>query len=140
MPSVKALSTPIFNKRLKKEELDPALLEYFDFIKHQDGSGTISVEQLIHIMKIKTDVFLTHDWGVGQANHRRVAEINDALKEKGLITWFDTERMEGDVREKMQQGIIHCKCVVVFITKNYMEKVASNNELDNCRLEFKYLC
>ena len=49
----------------------------------------MSVEQLINVMTLKTDVFLTHDWGVDQANHKRVAQINTALKAKGLITWFD---------------------------------------------------
>jgi hypothetical protein len=119
-------------------------------------------------MNLKTDVFLTHDWGVNQANHHRVAEINAALIKKGIITWFDEvcvyfctysiiqyecisdhanskvaklnppftflsynvecidnandstifqEKMEGNVREKMLEGINNCKCVVVFITE-----------------------
>jgi len=68
---------------------DPVLLEYFDFEDYKDGSNTMSVEQLINVMTLKTDVFLTHDWGVDQANHKRVAQINTALKAKGLITWFD---------------------------------------------------
>ena len=68
---------------------DPALLEYFEFEDHCDGSGFMTVEQLINVMMLKTDCFLTHDWGDGQANHKRVAEINKALKAKGLITWFD---------------------------------------------------
>jgi len=89
-------------------------------------------------LPLKTDVFLTHDWGVDRANHRRVSEINNALKAKGLTTWFDEERMEGDVREKMREGIDNCKCVVVFITKRYLEKVGGNNAGDNCQLEFKY--
>lgn len=46
--------------------------------------------------------------------------------------------MEGNVREKMLEGINNCKCVVVFITKRYMEKVASDNAGDNCKLEFNF--
>lgn len=65
------------------------MLEYFDFDEHKDENNTISVDNLIRIMSLKTDVFLTHDWGVDQGNHRRVAEINKALKAKGLTTWFD---------------------------------------------------
>jgi len=72
------------------------------------------------------------------ANHRRVAEINTALKERGLVTWFDEERMEGGVHDKMQEGIDNCKCVVVFITRRYMEKVAGKDAGDNCQLEFNY--
>jgi len=87
---------------------------------------------------LPTDVFLTHDWGVKQANHIRVAEINNALKAKGLTTWFDEERMEGNVHKKMQEGIDNTKCVVVFVTRRYMEKVAGDNAGDNCQLEFDY--
>jgi len=72
------------------------------------------------------------------ANHRRVAEINTALKERGLVTWFDEERMEGGVHDKMQEGIDNCKCVVVFITRKYMEKVAGDDAGDTCQLAFKY--
>lgn len=136
--SASALSATIRSRRLKKEELDPVLLEYFDFEDYKDSSNTMSVEQLINVMTLKTDVFLTHDWGVDQDNHKRVAKINAALKSKGLITWFDEEKMEGNVREKMLEGINNCKCVVVFITKRYMDKVASDNAGDNCKLEFNF--
>mmetsp|Transcript_29549 Transcript_29549/g.42190 ORF Transcript_29549/g.42190 Transcript_29549/m.42190 type:complete len:129 (-) Transcript_29549:335-721(-) len=46
--------------------------------------------------------------------------------------------MNGDVHRKMQEGINNCKCVVVFITSRYMKKVASEDALDNCKLEFEY--
>jgi len=99
----------------------------------------MSLDELLkNLMDLKTDVFLSHDWGVGGANHRRVAEINTALKARGLVTWFDEERMEGGVHDKMQEGIDNCKCVVVFITRKYMEKVAGKDAGDNCQLEFKY--
>eukprot|EP01035_Chromulina_nebulosa_P039238 gene39238-53044_t len=111
------LSASIRDQRLKKEDLDPILLDYFNFESIQDGHGTISVDRLLQEMKLKTDVFLTHDWGTNQSNHRRVAEVNAALAKKGIITWFDEEKMEGNVQEKMQEGINNCKCVVVFITE-----------------------
>ena len=50
------------------------------------------MDKLVREMSLKTDVFLTHDWGKEQANHRRVAEINAALEKKGIITWFDEVR------------------------------------------------
>ena len=49
-------------------------------------------------------VFLTHDWGKdaeGRDNHKRVSKINKALKERGLITWFDEDRMEGSIVDAM---------------------------------------
>eukprot|EP01041_Mallomonas_annulata_P000121 gene121-181_t len=38
----------------------------------------------------------------------------------------------------MSKGIDSCQLVLVFITKNYVQKVASNNAADNCKLEFNY--
>jgi hypothetical protein len=42
-------------------------------------------------------VFLTHDWGdkdeLGRNNHDTVSRINEALKSRGLVTWFDSDRM-----------------------------------------------
>ena len=40
-------------------------------------------------------MFLSHDWGtnLGVDNHARVAMINQALKQKGLLTWFDQEKV-----------------------------------------------
>ena len=42
-------------------------------------------------------VFLTHDWGeadeLGRNNHATVARVNAGLKERGLVTWFDSDRM-----------------------------------------------
>jgi hypothetical protein len=89
----------------------------------------------------KTDVFLTHDWGddeEGRSNHARVSRVNKALKQRGLKTWFDEERMKGNIRDKMAEGIENTKCVVAFITEKYKNKVNSNNSADNCYFEFNY--
>eukprot|EP00959_Pyramimonas_sp_CCMP1952_P067637 1411902-Pyramimonas_sp.AAC.1 len=58
------------------------------------------------------DAFLTHDWGEKQENHKKVKVINGILKEAGLKTWFDEERMKGNIQQKMQEGIDHSACVV----------------------------
>jgi 5S rRNA maturation endonuclease (ribonuclease M5) len=86
-------------------------------------------------------VFLTHDWGVdeiGRKNHTTVTLVNDALKKRGLITWFDADRMEGQILDQMCRGIDGSSVVAVFITQNYMEKVYGQNENDNCKIEFNY--
>ena len=94
----------------------------------------------------KWDVFLTHDWGmdsVNRRNHPRVARINTALRRAGIETWFDEERLEGNILEQMTDGIDESRLVVVFVTKNYMLKVAGRGEKgrdDNCRAEFEYAC
>jgi hypothetical protein len=57
------------------------------FERYRDvNSNLISTERVAEL-KLKTDVFLTHDWGIdelGRANHDRVATINKELKSLGL--------------------------------------------------------
>ncbi|OQR87763.1 NHL repeat containing protein [Achlya hypogyna] len=87
----------------------------------------------------KYHVFLSHDWGTDEAgrdNHTRVSIVNDALKAKGIVTWFDGDRMAGNIKKKMADGIEGSALAVIFITQRYMEKVNGSNENDNCQLEF----
>jgi hypothetical protein len=92
-------------------------------------------------MIYKTDVFLTHDWGedeLGRSNHERVSKVNKYLQSRGIHTWFDEERMNGNIRDKMADGIEHTRLVLAFITEKYRNKVNSNNAADNCYFEFNY--
>ena len=92
----------------------------------------------------KTDVFQTHDWGkrdVGGVlvdNHQRVSRINKALQRKGLRTWFDEEKMKGNIRDQMRKGIDDSTGIIVYITERYIEKVSGNKADDNCKMEFDY--
>ena len=47
-------------------------------------------------------VFLTHDWGncdeLGRNNHATVSLVNQGLKRRGLVPWFDDERMASPSR------------------------------------------
>ena len=86
-------------------------------------------------MKHRYHVFLTHDWGKdehGRDNHARVSEINDALKERGFVTWFDSDRMTGNVPKQMTTGIDHSVLVVVFVTRRYVNK-CNVPDNDNCK-------
>ena len=59
----------------------------------------------------KYDCFLTHDWGTDEAgrdNHQRVSRINKALQQAGLTTWFDEERLVGDIVQQMCAGVLRC--------------------------------
>jgi hypothetical protein len=87
---------------------------------------------------ILSEVFITHNWGKQNFNHQQVARINAALKARGIITWFDDDRMRGNVRKKMTTGIENTKCMLVCITSEYKDKVNSNDDRDNCRYEFTY--
>ena len=88
-----------------------------------------------------TDVFLSHNWGEdedGRDNHKRVSIINEELKTRGYKTWFDEEKMAGNIDVKMAQGIDQTKGVIIFITRKYYEKVNGENAGDNCKKEFQY--
>jgi GTPase SAR1 family protein len=88
---------------------------------------------------ICTDVFLSHDWGKDNTiNHEKVKMINEALQKKGLITWFDEEKMKGDLIDRMTEGIEKTKCVLVFVTENYRNKVNGLEKRDNCCIEFSH--
>ena len=91
-------------------------------------------------------MFLSHDWGTddqGRPNHERVSRVNAALQAAGLVTWFDEERMHGDIVEQMTDGIDRSSLVLVFVTSNYLKKVAGEGPggaNDNCKAEFDYTC
>jgi len=97
-------------------------------------------------MVARYDVYLCHDnseGASGRRNHERVAHVNAALQAAGLVTWFDEERMRGDVVAQMTDGIERSSVVLVFVTQNYIRKVAGvgpNGANDNCKAEFDYAC
>ena len=64
--------------------------------------------------------------------------INDAIKARGVIPWFDEERMSGDTTQKMVEGIENSDVILVFITEAYRDKVNQSGGRDNCRLEFQH--
>jgi hypothetical protein len=86
-----------------------------------------------------THVFLTHTWkkdGEGRDNHQRVQRVNDALKSRGLVTWFDSEQMTGQIRQTMTDALYSTCCLLVFITREYENKVNMSEKTDNCYYEF----
>ena len=92
-------------------------------------------------MEIRNDVFLSHNWGKDESereNHKRVAIINKELKARGFRTWFDEEKISGNINNKMAQGIAQTEGVIVFLTRKYDIKVNGENDGDNCKKEFDY--
>lgn len=133
--SASSLVSSLRGKSIHKDQLDPELLK---ILGDKNVPDVVTGDTLLELCQLKTDVFLTHNWGDHQDNHKQVAEVNRLLKQKGLITWFDDEKMEGNVKEKMVEGIDNASCVVVFITQLYIDKVGGKNAQDNCKLEFGY--
>ncbi len=87
------------------------------------------------------DVFISHDWGKdenGTDNHERCVKIAKQLEEMGLRVFIDEVNMQGNIYDAISRGIDRSRCIMICITKRYMEKVNGNDTQDNCRLEFDY--
>jgi len=85
------------------------------------------------------DAFLSHDWGKDGKNHERVRRVAAALTAEGLKPWFDEAEMRGDVNQRMAEGIEASRCMVVFLTRNYIDKAngkGPRGDDDNCKFEF----
>ena len=94
-------------------------------------------------LPFKYHVFLTHNWGPEESNHQRVSQVNEALQTRGILTWFDEDQMRGNIVDQMSRGIDDSMAVIVFVTNEYITKVAGqgqNGNNDNCKLEFEYAC
>jgi hypothetical protein len=104
------------------------------------AAGVQSIVKTVTPLKLpvgKYHVFLTHDWGEKGVNHRRVSKINNILKNKyGVITWFDEDKLEGNIRYKMTEGIENSMSMIIFITSRYQQKIISGNDdlRDNCKV------
>lgn len=67
-----------------------------------------------------------------------MAALNDALKARGLVTWFDSDRLIGHVQQTMASDVENTECVVVFITATYRDKINGTDLGDNCLFEFNH--
>ena len=94
-------------------------------------------DKIREVVMSTTDCFLSHNWGDGHANHKRVKLMNDELQKLGLRTWFDEEKMEGNnIKKTMADGIEFSRCMICFITLDYLSKIDSDGQ-DNCQYEFQ---
>lgn len=121
---------PEINKSIESSSLSPQKIDNFILpLIERPNTGSTSLE---------TDCFLSHNWGEKQVNHEKVKKINMELKQRGIKTWFDENKIDGNIRFKMAEGIDNTKCVVVFITREYRDKVNGIDMKDNCKYEFTY--
>lgn len=92
-------------------------------------------------MGSRTDVFLSHNWGedeYGWENRDQVSLINTELTKYGYKTWFDDQKMWGNINGRISKGIVHTKGVIVFLKKKYHRKVGDEKKYDNCQKEFMF--
>ena len=57
----------------------------------------------------------THTDELSRDNHARVARVNAMLRLCNIDTWFDAEKMCGDVNNAMAEGIKGSDRVFIFI-------------------------
>jgi hypothetical protein len=93
------------------------------------------------------DLFLSHTIGedaLGRDNHDRVKKLQKALEDAHVrIISFDSEQDENEKASRTEEDttdeIDRCHQVAIFVTKRYIDKVATKYGLeDTCRLEFDY--
>jgi hypothetical protein len=97
------------------------------------------IDNSAHI-EIIYDVFLSHDWGVdeeGRNTHERVSRVNNALRKRGIKTWFDNNKLEGPLRPDIETAISRSNCILIFVTKRYSDKIGRSG--DRCSAEFNFI-
>lgn len=103
-------------------------------------NGIMSRDKLMELANMR-DCLLSHDFGIDQYGrnvHERVMVINNALRAKGLITWYDEQKPTVEVVNHVTTAINRSRSIVCFFTKAYFEKVVGNFPTDHCHLEFGF--
>ncbi len=74
-----------------------------------------------------------------------IKQVGEALKTRNLKVWIDDgidesgkKRIRTQLDEDIARAINETECMLVFITKNYLNKVNGNDLSDYCQKEFKY--
>jgi len=90
------------------------------------------------------DTFFSHNWGKdshGRDNHERVKALSKALEQREISSWIDEEQMIGNIDDAIAKGIENSKTAIIFITGDYIAKVAGDGVHclnDICKKEFQH--
>jgi len=87
------------------------------------------------------DCFLSHTWAKdrhGRDNHGRVLRVAQQLRRGGLSVFFDEWEMHRyrSIDEAMVDGMRSSAVVVIFVTRDYIDKVETGAIGENCVAEF----
>jgi len=88
--------------------------------------------------------FASHNWGSAESNflnHARTTKLIEKFKEHNIPIWFDHDKLSGTIESQITKGIDKAATFLVFVTKDYVEKVMSGGEsekTDWCHYEFVY--
>lgn len=91
--------------------------------------------------KKTSHVFISYPWAKdeeGRDNHLRANYLNDTLKRRGIVTWFDSDRIGLDansLRNTLAKALYATCCVLICITRQYEVKVNRGDESDCCLYE-----
>jgi hypothetical protein len=84
-------------------------------------------------------VFLSHDWGQDNVNHKKVKYIASLLETRDLKPWFDDSNITGNMR--VADAIRKSQCFVIFLTSEYNEMIKRGYEDKSwCYWEFSCAC
>ena len=123
------------------EEGDLVLLSTISWLLEDQKADSTNLPLHQPVSPKKTyHCFISHDWGKNNVNHEKASKLNSALKQRGLKTWFDQDKIEDVIINEIAKGIEQSDVFVVCITHTYIEKVRSHDENDHCQMEFTYAC
>mmetsp|Transcript_17067 Transcript_17067/g.25707 ORF Transcript_17067/g.25707 Transcript_17067/m.25707 type:complete len:913 (-) Transcript_17067:126-2864(-) len=140
----------VFNKRRRRQrnahEYSPTKSRDLDLtsfpVTLPDSSSVVDTYKS---SQSKTfDTFLSHNWGKdshGRDNHERVMALSKALEQREISSWIDEEQMVGNIDDAIAKGIENSKTAIIFITGDYIAKVAGDGihgSNDNCKKEFQH--
>ena len=66
------------------------------------------------------DVFISHAWDdddEGRDNHARAKRLNEGLQRLGVKTWFYDEQMQGNILQRMAEGIERSAVVLICVSR-----------------------
>lgn len=81
------------------------------------------------------DAFMAHSWGPNNQTHQKVIEIGKQLEERGVRIWIDDANLTEFVADDIVAGLRKSSAILVFITKNYLERI--NKPGANASREFR---
>lgn len=86
-------------------------------------------------------MYFMHDWGIDQLNRTRAGALNAKLQSLAIKTWFDEQKLFGNIQQKMCDGSDNSAIVIIGVSARFLSKVAGKGdkcEMDNCRYEFAH--
>ena len=89
------------------------------------------------------NLFMSHAWGKdlrGRSTHERARLLKNALSRAGWKVWFDDEKLliGCNIDVKMASGITAADAVCICVTRQYVEKINSQNRHDSCAKEWNF--